>query len=89
MLFIISNLIVLPKLKRVKKFLRLVVKIFESLLELEFIPAFATNCCDLRFTGGSRAIWNEEILINEVSEYLYNPEVVIIFEILDFHPMYL
>lgn len=57
--------------------------------ELEFIPAFSTNCFDLRVTGGSRAAWNEEIFINEGTDYLYDPEVVILFELLDFNPMYL
>lgn len=57
--------------------------------ELEFIPSFATNCCDMRVNGSSRATWNEEIWINESAEYLYNSEIVILFELLDFNPMYL
>ena len=53
--------------------------------ELEMITAFATNCCDMRQQGlNSRAIWNEEIEINELSEYLYSPETLILFELLDF-----
>jgi hypothetical protein len=56
---------------------------------LEFITAFATNCCDLRMFSNSRAIWNEEIHLNELADWLYNPEVVILFELLDFNPMYL
>ena len=53
---------------------------------LDVIPPFATNCCDLRATDNSRAIWNEEIDLNEEASYLYARETLILFEVLDFTP---
>ena len=57
--------------------------------ELEIVPPFATNCCDMRYTSNSRAVWNEEILVNESADVLCNPEFLILFEILDFNALYL
>lgn len=57
--------------------------------EMEFIPPFATNCCDMRYTSNSRAVWNEEVIINIPGLDFCDPEILILFEILDFNVMYL
>jgi len=57
--------------------------------ELELVTAFATNCTDMRTATNSRAVWNEEVLINVPSEILFNQDSVILFELLDFHPQFL
>lgn len=54
--------------------------------ELELLVPFATNCTDMTNATNSRAVWNEEILINISSEHFFNSENVILFELLDFHP---
>lgn len=51
---------------------------------IDFIPPFATNCCDLRLEGIARARWNYSIVLNEEASYLYDPKHIILFEILDF-----
>jgi len=51
---------------------------------IDFIPPFATNCCDLRLEGIARARWNYSIILNEEASYLYDPKHIILFEILDF-----
>lgn len=43
----------------------------------------------MRTATNSRAVWNEEVLINIPSEILFNQDSVILFELLDFHPQFL
>lgn len=54
--------------------------------ELELLVAFSTNCTDMQNATNSRAIWNEEILINIPSEIFFHKDNVILFELLDWHP---
>lgn len=37
----------------------------------------------------SRASWNEEITINMRADLFFKPETIILFEVLDFHPIFL
>lgn len=53
--------------------------------DLDYIPPFATNCCDLRIAGNARARWNYSIYLNEDANYLFNERTVILFEILDYN----
>ncbi|CAD8209474.1 unnamed protein product [Paramecium octaurelia] len=57
--------------------------------ELELLTAFSTNFCDMRMATNSRAQWNEEILINIPADEFYKSDTIILFELLDFHPIYL
>ncbi|CAK90977.1 unnamed protein product (macronuclear) [Paramecium tetraurelia] len=57
--------------------------------ELELLTAFSTNFCDMRMATNSRADWNEEILINIPADEFYKSDTIILFELLDFHPIYL
>jgi len=52
---------------------------------LDFIPPIATNPCDLRIKGESFAEWNEEIIINDSADNIFQSENIIFFEILDFN----
>ena len=53
--------------------------------DIDFIPPFATNCCDLRISGNTRAKWTDKILINEDCSSLLGPNTLILFELLDFN----
>ncbi len=52
---------------------------------LDFLPPISTNPCDLRIKGESFAEWNEELIINDSAENIFQSENVIFFEILDFN----
>lgn len=52
---------------------------------LDYLPPVATNPCDLRIKGESYAEWNEELIINDAAENIFQSENVIFFEILDFN----
>jgi hypothetical protein len=41
---------------------------------------------DLRIKGINMATWEEEFIINEYAHYLLRPNVLFLFEILDFNP---
>lgn len=41
---------------------------------------------DLRIKGQNLAQWDEEFIINEYAHHLLNPDVLMLFEILDFNP---
>ncbi len=56
---------------------------------LDFIPPFATNACDLRAIGKSRAEWYEDIIVNADLERLVDNDVLLLFELLDFSPFLL
>lgn len=45
----------------------------------------STKMNDLRIEGVNYCNWNEEFVINEYAKNIYNPNVVIMFEILDFN----
>jgi len=51
----------------------------------DFIMPLTTNMFDLRVKGMNLAQWEEEFVINEYSQYLLKPNVVFLFEILDFN----
>lgn len=53
--------------------------------EIDFIPPFATNCCDLRVSGNTRARWTDKIMIDEDAANICTPDTVILFELLDFN----
>jgi len=51
----------------------------------EFIVPFCTPPFDLRIAGESDPHWNQEFLLDQDAAYLLRPEVVILFEVLDFN----
>ena len=53
--------------------------------DIEFIPPFATNNCDLRVSGNTRARWTDKILVDEDALNIFTPNTIILFEILDFN----
>ena len=57
--------------------------------DCDYIYPVSTNNCDLRIHGNSKAVWNEQILINEDAATIYNDKTIIIFEILDFNAKFL
>ena len=46
----------------------------------------STKLYDLRVKGTNLAEWDEEFVINEYANYLLRPNILILFEILDFNP---
>ena len=52
----------------------------------DFIMPMSTQMYDLRIKGTNLAEWNEEFTINEYAHYLLRPNVLLLFEILDFNP---
>ena len=52
---------------------------------MEFIPAFASNCCDLREAGNARARFNHQIYLNEDATAFFNENTVALFEVLDYN----
>ena len=46
----------------------------------------STTICDLRIKGENLARWEEEFIINEHADYIMKPNVLLLFEILDFNP---
>lgn len=55
----------------------------------DIVLPFATNCADLKNQGNSKAVWNETIFIDEEASNIFDPENVILFEVLDFVPQLL
>ena len=53
--------------------------------QLSYISPFATAPFDLRERGECYAKWNEEFLINEDAENIWDPNNVMFFELLDFN----
>jgi hypothetical protein len=41
---------------------------------------------DMRIKGVNYCEWNEDFVINEYAQYLLKPNVVLLFEILEFSP---
>ena len=54
--------------------------------EVNFLLPFSTRMFDLRVTGNNFCEWNEEFIINESIDNIFQKNVVIMFEILDFVP---
>ena len=52
----------------------------------DFLLPLSTQMYDLRVKGMNLAQWDEEFVINETANYLLRPNVVFLFEILDFNP---
>lgn len=52
----------------------------------DFVMPMSTQMFDLRVKGMNLAQWNEEFVINENARYLLSPNVIFLFEILDFSP---
>lgn len=50
------------------------------------MPPFATNPCDLRVLGKSRAEWNHTILLNLNVRTLLENDVLLLLELVDFSP---
>jgi len=47
----------------------------------------ATKMYDLRVQGNNYCEWNEEFIINEKVSHLLKPNVILLFEILEFNPL--
>jgi hypothetical protein len=54
-------------------------------VEPNYLMPMSTKMNDLRIEGVNYCNWNEEFVINEFAKNIYNPNVVIMFEILDFN----
>lgn len=52
----------------------------------DFILPMSTKMYDLRVLGNNYCEWNEEFIINEKVKNILKPNVIILFEILDFTP---
>ena len=50
-----------------------------------FLP-ISTSLCDLRIKGENLARWEEEFTINEYAKTVLRPNILFLFEILDFNP---
>ena len=50
-----------------------------------FLP-MSTTLCDLRIKGENLARWDEEFTVNEIAKLILKPNILILFEILDFNP---
>jgi hypothetical protein len=53
--------------------------------EADFVIPFSTPPCDLRVTGENDPHWNSEFTLDESIQHILDPNVVILFEILDFN----
>lgn len=51
----------------------------------DFLLPLSTSMYDLRVKGMNLAQWNEEFVINECAKYLLQPNIIFLFEILDFN----
>ena len=49
----------------------------------DFLLPVSTKFYDMRITGHNACRWNEEFIINEYASYICNPNVIILFEILE------
>ena len=56
-----------------------------QLSALDFIPPMSTCPYDLREKGESFAEWNEEFIINESADYIFNTNHILLFEMLDYN----
>ena len=54
--------------------------------EVNFFLPFSTRMFDLRVRGNNYCEWNEEFIINEHLDRIFQPHVAIMFEVLDFVP---
>ena len=54
-------------------------------VEPNYLMPMSTKMNDLRIEGVNYCNWNEDFVINEFAKNIYNPDVVIMFEILDFN----
>jgi jouberin len=54
--------------------------------DVNFFLPLSTTMYDLRVGGNNFCEWNEDFIINENLEQIYQENVVIMFEILDFVP---
>ena len=54
-------------------------------VETNYLLPMSTKMNDLRIEGVNYCNWNEDFVINEFAKNIYNPNVVIMFEILDFN----
>lgn len=52
----------------------------------DYILPMSTQMFDLRIKGSNLAQWEEEFIINEQASYLLRPNILFLFEILDFNP---
>ena len=50
-----------------------------------FLP-LSTQMHDLRIKSMNLAQWDEEFIINDYAQHLLNPDVLLLFEVLDFNP---
>ena len=50
-----------------------------------FIPPFATPPCDMTIKGDNDPDWNEEFILDDDTFDLLNPDIVFLFEILEFN----
>jgi hypothetical protein len=53
----------------------------------DFLLPMSTKMYDMRVKGVNFCEWNEEFIINEKAQHLMKPNVVILFEILEFNPL--
>lgn len=51
-----------------------------------YILPLSTSIYDLRIKGENLARWEEEFVINEYAKYILRPNVLFLFELLDFNP---
>ena len=51
----------------------------------DYLLPLSTQMFDLRVKGMNLAQWNEDFVINQSAKYLLQPNVIILFEILDFN----
>ena len=54
--------------------------------DVNFFLPFGTRMFDLRVKGNNFCEWNEDFIINESIDYLFQKNVIFMFEILDFVP---
>jgi jouberin len=52
---------------------------------VDFLMPFSTQMYDLRVKGMNFAQWHEEFIINENAKYIMQPNVIFLFEILEFN----
>jgi len=53
---------------------------------VDYLLPMATQMCDLRIKGMNIAEWDEGFVINELASYLLRPNILVLFEILEFNP---
>jgi hypothetical protein len=58
---------------------------FHTRSVVDYIMPISTQMYDLRVKGMNLAQWQEEFVINENARYLLSPNVIFLFEILDFN----